>query len=75
MFVSNRKELETQLPILKQVLTPKGMLWVSYYKGTSKVKTDINRDMIYAYAHTIGLDGVGLVSIDDTWSAMRFKLA
>jgi len=51
------------------------MLWVSYYKGTSKVKTDINRDMIYAYAHTIGLDGVGLVSIDDTWSAMRFKLA
>ena len=75
VFISNRMELETQLPILKQVLAPKGMLWVSYYKGTSKVKTDINRDTIYAYARSIGLDGAGLFSIDDTWSAMRLKLA
>jgi len=50
------------------------MLWVTYHKGTSKVKTDINRDTIYAYTHTIGLDGVGLGSIDDNWSAMRLKL-
>ena len=74
VFVSNRAEMETQLPKLKQVLAPKGMLWVSYYKGTSKVKTDINRDTIYTYAHTIGLEGVGLFSIDGNWSAMRLKL-
>jgi hypothetical protein len=75
VFVSNRAELETQLPQLMEILEPKGMLWVSYYKGTSKVKTDINRDSIYAYARAIGLDGAGLFSIDDSWSAMRFKLA
>jgi len=75
VFVSNRVELETQFPQLKNVLAPKGMLWVTYHKGTSKVKTDINRDAIYAYARSIGLDGAGLFSIDDTWSAMRFKLA
>jgi hypothetical protein len=75
VFVSNRVELETQLPKLKEVLEPKGMLWVSYRKGTSRMKTDINRDTIYTYALSIGLDGAGLFSIDDTWSAMRFKLA
>lgn len=75
VFVSNRIELETQLPQLKDIMAPKGMLWVSYHKGTSQMKTDINRDTIYAYARTIGLDGAGLFSIDDTWSAMRFKLA
>ena len=75
VFVRNRAELESLLPGLRQLLAPKGMLWVTYHKGTSKVKTDINRDAIYAYARSIGLDGAGLFSIDDTWSAMRFKLA
>lgn len=74
VFVTNRAELEQQLPRLKELLAPKGMLWVTYHKGTSKVKTDINRDTIYAYAHTIGLDGVAMLSIDEDWSAFRLKL-
>lgn len=73
VFVNNRAELEAQLPHLKGLLTPKGILWVTYHKGTSKVKTDINRDTINAYALTIGLIGVAMVSIDDDWSALRLK--
>ena len=53
VFVANRAELEAQLPRLAKLLTPKGMLWVSYHKGTSKVKTDINRDTINAYANRL----------------------
>ena len=74
VFVSNRTELEAQLPRLKELLAPKGMLWVTYHKGTSRVKTDINRDMINAYALTLGLEGVAMISIDDDWSALRLKL-
>jgi hypothetical protein len=74
VFVANRAELEQQLPRLKDLIAPKGMLWVTYHKGTSKVKTDINRDTIYAYAHTLGLDGVAMLSIDEDWSAFRLKL-
>ena len=74
VFVSNRGELETQLPKLKQRMAPKGMLWVTYHKGTSKVKTDINRDTIAAYARTIGLQPVALISIDEDWAALRLKL-
>lgn len=74
VFIANRAELELQLPRLKDLMAPKGMLWVTYHKGTSKVKTDINRDTIYAYAHTIGLDGVAMLSIDEDWSAFRLKL-
>ncbi len=75
VFVADRKELEEQLPRLKKMLSPKGMLWVCYHKGTSKTKTDIHRDTINAYAHTIGLEGVSLISVDDDWSAMRFKVS
>ncbi len=74
VFVENRLELEAKLPLLKKLMEPKGMLWVTYHKGTSKVKTDINRDTIVAYARSIGLRGVAMISIDDDWAALRLKL-
>jgi len=74
VFVANWSELEQQLPRLKELMAPKGKLWVTYHKGTSKVKTDIHRDSINAYAHTLGLEGVAMISIDENWSALRLKL-
>jgi predicted CoA-binding protein len=74
VFVRNRQELEALLPRLKQQMAPKGMLWVTYHKGTSKVKTDINRDTINAYAQTLGMQGVAMISIDEDWAALRLKL-
>jgi hypothetical protein len=74
VFIANRVELEAELPALVKMLTPKGMLWVSYHKGSSKMKTDINRDTINAYASTLGLQGVAIISIDDDWAALRLKL-
>ncbi len=74
VFVANRKELETQTSRVKKLLKPSGMLWICYLKGTSKIKTDINRDTLHAAAREYGLEGVSLISIDDNWSAMRFKV-
>jgi len=74
LFVTSRKELEEQLPNLKPSLTPKGLLWIAFPKGTSKIKTDINRDSINAYAHSIGLQGVAIIAIDEVWSALRLKI-
>lgn len=49
VFVNSRKELEEQLPKLKKYLNKNGILWVTYKKGSSKIKSDINRDSIYEY--------------------------
>ncbi|HJW84748.1 MAG TPA: hypothetical protein VJ754_10630, partial [Anaerolineae bacterium] len=73
VFVASRAELEEQLPKLKMALAPNGLLWVTYHKGTSKIKTDIHRDSINAYARSIGLEGVAMISIDEDWSALRLK--
>jgi hypothetical protein len=72
-FVTSRKELEESLSGLKAALKRDGLLWVTYPKGTSKAKTDINRDSINAYAQTAGLQGVAMISVDDTWSALRLR--
>ena len=69
VFVASRKDMEEQLPRLKPLLAPKGLLWVTYHKGTSKQKTDINRDSIAAYAGTIGLQAVAMISVDEDLSA------
>lgn len=75
VFLANRQEAEAYAPKMKKLLKPNGLLWLCYLKGTSKTKTDINRDTLHAYARSVGLEGVSLISIDDDWSAMRFKLA
>jgi hypothetical protein len=49
------------------------MLWVTYPKGTSKAKVDVNRDSLREYDLTIGLQAVSLLAIDDVWSALRLK--
>jgi len=72
-YIVDRKELEKHLAELKAVVKPGGLLWIAYYKGTSKTKTDINRDSINAYAQSFGLQGVAMISMDDDWSALRLK--
>ncbi len=74
VFINSKQELEERLGRLKELLKPKGLLWVTYPKGKGKKKPDVNRDIIWEYARTLGLEGVAMVAIDNTWSAMRLKL-
>ncbi|HYF64874.1 MAG TPA: DUF3052 family protein [Herpetosiphonaceae bacterium] len=76
LFVRSRAELEERLDAARAALNPGGILWVTYPKGTSKtMKADVNRDSINAYAHSLGLEGVAMVAIDEDWSALRLKVA
>ena len=73
VFVASRRELEAHLPKLRPFLTSRGILWVTYPKGTSRSKTDINRDSIRAYARSLGLEAVAIFAVDAEWSALRLK--
>lgn len=73
VFVSSREELDDRLPPAKPLVKPGGLLWVTYPKGSPKARADVNRDTIREYARTIGLEGIAMISVDDTWSALRVK--
>jgi hypothetical protein len=75
VFTSSKTQLNEQLGKLTKVLPPKGIIWVTYPKGTSKVKTDIRRDIIRHEAEKFGLEPVAIFSIDNDWSALRLKHA
>lgn len=74
LFVKSQKELEEFLPKLKSSLKPGGMIWVTYTKKTSKLAGDIHRDTINAYAKSLGMEGIAIISIDEDWSALRLKV-
>jgi predicted CoA-binding protein len=74
VFVTSEKELEEQLGQLKSIMNASVLLWVTYPKESSKINADINRDVIREYAQSIGLKTVSLISIDDTWSALRLRI-
>ena len=74
VFVQSRKELESQLGNLKKKTKPGVILRVAYQKGTSGIKTDINRDSIAGYASGIGLQPVAMFAIDETGAALRLKI-
>lgn len=75
IFAQNRADLETILPGVRGMVTPDSKIWVAYHKGTSRIKTDINRDSINAYAHTLDMEGIAMISLNEDWSALRLKIA
>lgn len=74
LFSANQVELERYLPGLKTRLSARGMLWVIYYKLTSKKRGDIQRDSINVYARSLGLEGIAMISVDEDLSALRLKV-
>jgi hypothetical protein len=73
VFVKNIEDLERLLPIAMGAVKHDALLWIAYPKGGAKAGTDLNRDILWNAVSPQGLSGVALVSLNDVWSAMRFR--
>ena len=73
VFINNNKEYLGFLKKDFKNIEADCVLWFAYPKGTSKIKTDINRDSIRTTGEGFGITTVTAISINDTWSALRFR--
>ena len=73
LFVKNQAELEKLGPSALESAEYDGILWISYPKKSSKVKTDLTRDVGWDLLARAGLKPVTQVSIDEIWSALRYR--
>lgn len=76
IFAKKQDDLKVQFNQLKNKIKKGAVLWIAYPKGTSKKyknETDLNRDILQPLFKEDGYQGVSLISIDNDWSAMRFK--
>jgi hypothetical protein len=73
LFINKKEEVMDFLSHHLKNITFDSVFWIAYPKGTSKIKTDINRDSLRILAEEFGITTVTAVSIDYTWSALRFR--
>ena len=72
-FATNRADLDRLGPVIAAARADR-LAWIGYPKG-GKLGTDLNRDRLAEALTTHGIQPVRQVSIDDTWSALRFRPA
>jgi len=49
------------------------LFWICYPKVGGKIKSNINRNVVWMIAEGIGMQCVTQVAIDETWTAMRCR--
>lgn len=72
LFCKTFDELKSNALSLKDQLKKSGLLWVSWPKGSSGIKTDLKRDLIRDYLLSIGLVDVKVCAVDEKWSGLKF---
>jgi hypothetical protein len=75
LFARTRSELAKHLPAVVGALAPGSAVWVFFRKGSREAGLDMNRDTVWAAAEKLGLRPLGLVSVDESWSAFRLRPA
>jgi len=75
LFIKNSTELATSLKIIKPVLKDDTIFWVIYPKKSSGIKSDLEMMGSWGALTQMGLRIVTSVSVNETWTALRFKPA
>jgi hypothetical protein len=73
-FVVTKIELDNVAEVIATNVSGDALVWFAYPKGTStKYTCDFNRDRGWDVLRKSGFDSVRQVSIDEDWSALRFR--
>ncbi len=72
LFVKNKRELEKKFSPAASKLKPDGMLWISWPKKASGIKTDLNENVVREVGLSEGLVDVKVCAVDETWSGLKF---
>ena len=73
VFINSKKEFVQFLGKQLKWVEPDSVLWFAYPKLSSGIVTDIHRDILHAVSEEYGITPVAAISINDTWSALRFR--
>jgi len=73
VFLKTRPELEARIGRTVKALNPAGLLWIAFPKASSGIQTDLSRDKGWDSLKTHNLKWIGLISVDNDWSAFAVR--
>ncbi len=73
LFVVSSKEFEKEIKGLNKTLqqNPNLVVWVSWYKKSSGINTDVTEDVIRNFALKNNLVDVKVCAVSDVWSGLK----
>jgi Protein of unknown function (DUF3052) len=73
-FAKEERGLVKDLLLLKSQIRENGMIWISWPKKASGVKTDLTEDLIRSHALKSGLVDIKVCAVDETWSGLKLVI-
>lgn len=74
LFVKSVSDVDLLAPVALHNLTADGVLWFCYPKKSSKkYSSNLEREKGWKALNEAGFYGIRMVSVDEDWSAMRFR--
>lgn len=71
LFITRKKELEKQFTKLSTELFSNATIWISWYKKSSKIVTDITEDTIREIVLPTGWVDVKVCAVSELWSGLK----
>ena len=71
LFAITNKEFEEEMKKIKKNMKPTTIIWVSWYKKSARIPTDITEDVIRNYALRNDLVDVKVCAVSDVWSGLK----
>lgn len=75
LFVRNSAELERAFPLVRPLLHPDTVFWITYPKKSSGLATDLEMMKSWTVLEKNGYASVTAAAVDATWTALRWKPA
>jgi hypothetical protein len=72
VFTKSGSQLTKEFKRVAKALAPAGMVWVSWPKKSSGVKTDLDENIIREIGLAAGLVDVKVCAVTDVWSGLKF---
>jgi hypothetical protein len=72
IFTKSRAELIKEFSRLAKLLTPAGMLWVSWPKKSSGVASELDESLVRGIGLDAGLVDVKVCAVTEVWSGLKF---
>jgi hypothetical protein len=74
LFVNQISELENRLVQIAKEIKPDGMIWISWYKKSSKLTTEISEDILRDTCFPLGLVDIKVCSVSPDWTGLKFVI-
>jgi hypothetical protein len=74
LFIKSKSALKAKLHSFRRTIHPDGVVWVSWPKKSSGVKTDITEDVIRDVALPLGFVDIKVCAVDDLWSGLKLMI-